>query len=141
MAKVANKHFWRILAEQAGLYLPTAKAIKEELGISITRGAVYKRAQRDKDRLNAILEGVKDKVEKSLLDLIENGSPAVKLKAIELFTKKMPERGYGDVASSNVINLNQITFNLKEGRSQLLTEEDKKRLQTLKLPTDEENKA
>jgi hypothetical protein len=99
--KLADKYFWAVLRENAGIFGRTAKAIEKEYGIKYTRQAVRSRALSDPEMLADIDEENVDIAEEGLHSLMRSANPSVKLKAIETYLKaKGSHRGYYEKAKT-----------------------------------------
>ena len=107
---LGETEFLTILRENGGLYAKTAKAITELTGISISRQAVYQRAQNYPDVLKDIKEEIIDGAEDGLADLMKCDDNRIKLEAIKLYLKTQAKsRGYvekQEVDLSGSININ-----------------------------------
>lgn len=107
---LGETEFLTILRENGGLYAKTAKAITELTGISISRQAVYQRAQNYPEVLKDIKEEIIDGAEDGLADLMKCDDNRIKLEAIKLYLKTQAKsRGYvekQEVDLSGSININ-----------------------------------
>lgn len=107
---LGETEFLTILRENGGLYTKTAKAISELTGISISRQAVYQRAQNYPEILKDIKEEIIDGAEDGLADLMKCDDKRIKLEAIKLYLKTQAKsRGYiekQEVDLSGSININ-----------------------------------
>jgi len=114
--KISDAEFWSILRKNGALYARTARAVKSEFGVDITREAVYIRANRHPEKLKDIHEENIDIAEEGLQDLMRTGSESIKYKAIELFLKtKGKHRGYIQTTENINQNFNKdITIDIDE---------------------------
>jgi len=107
---IGETEFLTILRENGGLYAKTAKAITELTGVSISRQAVYQRAQNYPEVLKDIKEEIIDGAEDGLADLMKCDDNRIKLEAIKLYLKTQAKsRGYvekQEVDLSGSININ-----------------------------------
>jgi hypothetical protein len=107
---IGETEFLTILRENGGLYAKTAKAITELTGVSISRQAVYQRAQNYPEILKDIKEEIIDGAEDGLADLMKCDDNRIKLEAIKLYLKTQAKsRGYvekQEVDLSGSININ-----------------------------------
>ena len=93
--KIPDKQFFAILRENSGLYSRTAKAIKAEFDIDISRQAVRTRALSRPDILLDIDEQNIDIAEEGLYTLMKSKDERIRLRAIEIYLKtKGKTRGY-----------------------------------------------
>jgi hypothetical protein len=123
--RLPNKDFWRILRENGGIYSRTARYIKEVYDIDYTRQAVRQRAEKDMEQLEDVLAEVFEKAEGGLLDMIETGTPNIKIKAIEILYKfKGAKYGYTQQTKAEVTGANGLPLM----SPQLLTEEEAREL-------------
>lgn len=94
-SKLTDSQFFAILRENGALYARTARAIKKEFNITITRQAVRQRAENNPEELADILDENIDVAEEGLFSLMRSKNESVRLKAVELFLKtKGKKRGY-----------------------------------------------
>lgn len=95
LRKIADKEFFAVLRENAGLYARTAKAIEKQFGVPYSRQAVRDRAEKCPDVLADINEENVDIAEEGLHSLIRSKNDNIRLRAIELYLKtKGKKRGY-----------------------------------------------
>lgn len=93
--KVSDKQFWEALRKCLGNFSSTARYLKQQHGVNITRQAVSERAKRQEDRYNNILEGSLDYAEENLFRLMNSKNESVAVRATIYFLKtRGKERGY-----------------------------------------------
>ena len=93
--KISDKDFLAILRVNGGIFAKTARAIREQLGVEITRQAVRDRALKHPDELADIEEETADLAEQGLHELLRSDNEAIRFRAIDLYLKtKGRKRGY-----------------------------------------------
>lgn len=101
--KVPDAVFFSILRENGGLFARTARAIKKQTGIEISRQAVRVRAQNHPEILEDIEEENIDVAEEGLHTLMRSKNERVKLDAVKTFLKtKGKKRGYVEKTESEL---------------------------------------
>lgn len=93
--RLSDKEFWSALTEAHGLYQRAARIIAEKYGFEYTRQSTRERAERQPERLTAIVESTLDIAEGKLIELFESKIERVRLNAIQFYLKsKGKGRGY-----------------------------------------------